>query len=102
MGLGGLALYLQSISHVLQILSMNSCLFSTYPIALTGKADSQEDAHFSIAPFMSSCDSGFSSSSVVVGSVVIVAVISAFAFLCHILLLMFLAYCWSEGFYLFI
>jgi len=33
-------------------------LFIAYPIALIGKADSQEDAPFSIAPFISCCDSG--------------------------------------------
>jgi len=42
----------------IQIASVNSCLFSAYPIALIGKADSQEDAPFSIAPFISCCDSG--------------------------------------------
>ena len=45
----------------MQTASVNSCLFSAYPIALIGKADSQEDAPFSIAPFMSCCDSGVNS-----------------------------------------
>jgi len=45
-------------SYLIQTASVNSCLFSAYPLALTGKADSQEDALFSIAPFMSCCDSG--------------------------------------------
>jgi len=36
----------------MQIASVNSCLFSAYPIALIGKADSQENAPFSIAPFI--------------------------------------------------
>ena len=43
--------------YLMQIASVNSCLFSAYPVALIGKTDSQEDA-FSIAPFMSFCDSG--------------------------------------------
>ena len=42
----------------MQIASVNSCFFSAYPIAVIGKADSQEDAPFSIAPFISCCDSG--------------------------------------------
>jgi len=42
----------------MQTASVDSCLFSAYPVALIGKADSQEDAPFSIAPFMSCCDSG--------------------------------------------
>jgi len=37
---------------------VNSLLFRAYPIALIGKTDSQEDAPYSIAPFMSCCDSG--------------------------------------------
>ena len=41
----------------MQIASVNSCLFSAYQIALIGKADSQEDAPFSIAPITSCCDS---------------------------------------------
>jgi len=41
----------------MQTASMNSCLFTAYPITLIGKADSQEDAPFSIATFMSCCDS---------------------------------------------
>jgi len=48
--------------YLMQTASVNSCLFSTYPIALISKADSQEDAPFSIAPFMSCCDSEVSSS----------------------------------------
>ena len=32
--------------YLMQTASVNSCLFSTYPIALIGKADSQEDAPF--------------------------------------------------------
>ena len=44
--------------HIMQIASVNYCLFSAYPIALIGKADSQQDAPFSIAPFISCCDSG--------------------------------------------
>ena len=36
----------------MQVASVNSCLFSAYPIALIGKGDSQEDAPFSIAPFI--------------------------------------------------
>ena len=47
--------------YLMQTASMNSCLFSAYPIALISKADSQEDAPFSIALFMSCCDSGVSS-----------------------------------------
>ena len=47
--------------YLMQTASVNSCLFSAYPIALIGKADSQEDAPFSIAPFMSCCDSGVNS-----------------------------------------
>jgi len=35
----------------MQTASVNFCLFSAYPIALGGKADSQYDAPFSIAPF---------------------------------------------------
>ena len=42
----------------MQTALVNSCLFGAYPIVLIGKADSQEDAPFSIAPFMSCCDSG--------------------------------------------
>jgi len=42
----------------MQMASMISFLFSTYPIALIGKADTQEDAPFSFAPFISCCDSG--------------------------------------------
>ena len=38
--------------YLMQIASVNSCLFSAYLIALIGKADSQEDAPFSIAPFI--------------------------------------------------
>ena len=41
----------------MQIASVNYCLFSAYPIALIGKADSQEDDPFPIAPFMTCCDS---------------------------------------------
>jgi len=53
---GRYAFHLPSISHAQA--SVNSCFFSAYPIALIGKADSQEDAPpFSIAPFRS-CDSG--------------------------------------------
>jgi len=33
---------------IMQMASVNSCLFSAYPIALIGKAGSQEDAPFSI------------------------------------------------------
>ena len=44
--------------YLLQIASVNSCLFSAYPIALLGKADNQEDAPFSITTFISFCDSG--------------------------------------------
>ena len=43
--------------HISCRLHLNSCLFSAYPIALIGKADSQEDAPVSIVPFMSCCDS---------------------------------------------
>ena len=43
--------------YLMQITSVNSCLFSAYPIALIGKTDSQEDAPFSVAPFISCCDS---------------------------------------------
>jgi len=32
--------------YLMQIASVNSCLFSAYPIALISKADSQEDAPF--------------------------------------------------------
>jgi len=41
----------------MQIASVNSVLFSAYPIILIDKADSQENAPFFIAPSMS-CDSG--------------------------------------------
>jgi len=40
--------------YLMQIASVNSCLFSAYPIALIGKADSHEDAPFTTAPFISS------------------------------------------------
>jgi len=62
--------------------SMHSCLFSANLIALIGKADSQGDAPFSIAPFIS-CDSGVSSFN---------------SLLRRILLFMFMVYCWYEGF----
>jgi len=39
---GRYAFHLPSISHAQA--SVNSCFFSAYPIALIGKADSQEDA----------------------------------------------------------
>jgi len=42
--------------YLMQIASVNSCLFSVYPIVLIGKAGSQEDAPFSIAPFISCCE----------------------------------------------
>ena len=45
-------------AYLMQIASVNSCLFSAYLIALIGKADSQEDGPFSIAPFMSCFNSG--------------------------------------------
>ena len=32
--------------YLMQIASVNSCLFSAYPITLIGKADSQEDTPF--------------------------------------------------------
>jgi len=45
--------------YLMQIASVNSCLFIAYLIALIGNADSQElDAPFSIAPFISCCDLG--------------------------------------------
>ena len=54
---GGYAFHLPSDPYLMQTASMNSCLFTAYPITLIGKADSQEDAPFSIATFMSCCDS---------------------------------------------
>ena len=54
------AFHLPSISHADSIHEF-MCLFSAYPIVLIGKADSPEDAPFSIAPFLSCCDSGVSS-----------------------------------------
>jgi len=36
----------------MQMASMNSCLLRAYPTAFSGKADNQEDAPFSIAPFV--------------------------------------------------
>jgi len=47
--------------YLTQTASVNSCLFSAYPISLIGKADSQEDAPFSIASFMNCYDSEVSS-----------------------------------------
>ena len=78
--------------YLMQTASVNSCLFSTYPIALIGKVDSQEDAPFSIAPFIRCCDSG-----------VIPAKSSSRMFLhfsffsCRILYFVCLVNCWSEG-----
>ena len=46
--------------YLMQTAFVNTCLF-TDSIALIGKANSQEDAPFSIAPFMSCCDSGINS-----------------------------------------
>jgi len=37
--------------YLMQMASVNSCLFSAYPITLIGKADSQEDASFSFVPY---------------------------------------------------
>jgi len=44
--------------YLTQMASKNSCLFSVYPIALIGRAESREDATFSIAPFISCRGSG--------------------------------------------
>ena len=44
--------------YLMQTASVNSCLCSAYLVTLIGKANSQEDAPLSIAPFMSCCDSG--------------------------------------------
>jgi len=76
----------------MQIASVNSCLFDAYPTALIGKANSQEDAPFSIAPFMSCCDSevsSFNSSSRLFWHFVF--------FSCHILFLVRMIYSWSKG-----
>jgi len=37
--------------YLMQMASVNSCLFSAYPITLIDKADSQEDASFSFVPY---------------------------------------------------
>jgi len=78
--------------YLTQIASVNSCLFGAYPTALIGKADSQEDAPFSIAPFMSYCDSGIISTK----SSSRMFLYFSF-FFCHILFFVCLVNCWSEG-----
>jgi len=50
--------------YLMLMASMNSCLFSSYQFALIGKAESQENAPFSMAPFISCYDSGDSSSNI--------------------------------------
>ena len=61
--------------------------FSAYPIALIGKADSQEDI-----PFVSCCDSGVISAK---GSSRMFLHFSFFS--CRILFFVCLVNCWSEG-----
>ena len=77
--------------YLMQTASVNSCLCSVYPIALIDKADSQEDAPFSTAPFVSCCDSGFSSFN---SSSRLFWHFALFA--CHILFFVCLVNSWSE------
>jgi len=77
---------------LMQIASVNSCLFSAYPIALIGKADSQEDAPFSIVPFVSCCDSG------VISAKSSSRMFLHFSYLSYrILFFVRLVNCWSKG-----
>jgi len=76
----------------MQTASVNSCLFSAYLVTLIGKADSQEDPPFSIAPFMSCCDSVISTCN---SSSQTFLRFSFFS--CRILFFVCLVDCWSEG-----
>jgi len=72
----------------MQMASMNSSLFSAYPIALIGKGESQEDAPFSITRFVSCCESGISYSNI------LFCQLWHFGFIfCRSLLFMVLVYC---------
>jgi len=78
----------------MQMASMNSCLFSVYPIALIGKADSHEDALFQLLLLYDvvSQDS--------VPLKILFWQLQHFPFFsCHTLLSVVLVYCWSKGLY---
>jgi len=72
----------------MQIASVNSCLFSAYPIALIGKADSQEDAPLLLLLLVVMTQGSFPQKFIT----------DVFAnFSCRILFFVCLVNCWSEG-----